>query len=82
MPPRDKAALTLGFPCLINSMSLNVITFACHVLDQQLMLPGCAEFMLSFLASSDAAQGLGTARDVSNGKINQSVPLHTTVIGM
>jgi hypothetical protein len=34
MSPRSKAALTLGFPFLINSMSLNVITFACHVLDQ------------------------------------------------
>jgi hypothetical protein len=53
-----KPQLTLGFPLLIYSMLLNVITFACHVLDQQLMLPSCAEFMRSFLASCGASEGL------------------------
>jgi hypothetical protein len=45
-------------------MSLNVITFACHVLDQQLVLLNNAEFMRSLLASCGASQGLGAPRGV------------------
>jgi len=53
-----KPQLALGFPLLINSISLNVITFACHVLDQQVMLPNRAELMRSFLASRGPSEGL------------------------
>jgi len=45
-----KPQLTLGFPLLINSISLNVITFARRLLDQQLMLPNRAEFMCSLFS--------------------------------
>ena len=77
-----KPQLTLGFSLLINSISLNVITFACHVLDQQVMLPNRAKLMRNFLASRGPSEGLVAPCGVCHEKTNPSVRLHTKIIGI